>query len=224
MARETGRLTKWFDDRGFGFIRRDGGAGELYIHIKDIQRDGHRPAVGDRMSFAVAQGKNGRPSAVRAQLIAAPPPQTPDEPQRATRPPPPPSAMLAPRIWAAATLLGLLAANIALNLLPVWVAALYFIGGACSFYLYRLDKHAAGRNYMRTPERKLHLIDITFGIVGGLLAQHHFRHKTFKPRFVMTTALITALHVLVQGFILSDVFAPGSLGAALRALGINLGQ
>jgi uncharacterized membrane protein YsdA (DUF1294 family)/cold shock CspA family protein len=222
VARETGELIKWFDDRGFGFIRRDGG-GELYIHIKEIQRDGHRPAVGDRMSFATAPGKNGRLSAVRAQMLVIAPPATPEAPPRATRPAPPPGLM-APRIWAAATLLALLAANIFLGILPVWAAALYFIAGACSFYLYRLDKHAAGRNYLRTPERKLHLLDLTFGIIGGLLAQHYFRHKTFKPGFVMTTALITALHVLIQGFIFSDVFAPGRLGAALRALPGHLGQ
>jgi uncharacterized membrane protein YsdA (DUF1294 family)/cold shock CspA family protein len=222
VARETGELTKWFDDRGFGFIRRDSG-GELYVHIKDIERTGQRPAAGDRVSFATAPGKNGRPSAVRVQIVVIAPAPAPEAPPRQTRPAPPP-ILLAPRIWAAATLLALLAADIIMRILPVLVAALYLIAGACSFYLYRLDKHAAGRNYFRTPERKLHLLDLTFGIIGGLLAQHYFRHKTFKSGFVMTTALITALHVLVLGFIFSDVFAPGKLGQALRALPGHLGQ
>lgn len=220
MTRETGELVKWFDDRGFGFIRR--GGGEIYLHIKDLKRDGARPVVGDRISYAVADGKNGRPVAVRAEVVAAAPP-TPEAPQRISRPVAEP-ILLSPRIWAAAILLALLAADIYLRILPVWAAALYLIAGLGSFWAYRRDKQAAGRQYFRMPERKLHLLDLTFGIIGGLLAQHYYRHKTYKPGYVMITAMIAALHVLILGFIFSDVFAPGKLGAALRALPGHLGQ
>ena len=56
----------------------------------------------------------------------------------------------------------------------------------------------------------------TFGIIGGLLAQHVLRHKTYKPGFVTVTALITALHVLTLGLIMFGVYAPGSIGDFFR--------
>jgi uncharacterized membrane protein YsdA (DUF1294 family) len=64
----------------------------------------------------------------------------------------------------------------------------------------------------------LHLADLAFGIVGGLLAQHVLRHKTYKLGFVMVTGLITALHVLTLGLIMVGVYAPGSVGDVFRSL------
>jgi uncharacterized membrane protein YsdA (DUF1294 family) len=75
---------------------------------------------------------------------------------------------------------------------------------------------------MARARARLHLLDLTFGIIGGLLAQHVLRHKTYKPGFVMITALITALHVLTLGLIMFGVYAPGSSatssGMVLRRL------
>ena len=120
------------------------------------------------------------------------------------------------RVAAAAVILVLLANNIMLQRLPVWVALLYAIAGVISFLFYRADKRAAEKRQWREPERRLHLIDLTFGIIGGLLAQHVLRHKTYKPGFVTITALITALHVLTLGLIMFGVYAPGSAGDYFR--------
>jgi uncharacterized membrane protein YsdA (DUF1294 family) len=90
------------------------------------------------------------------------------------------------------------------------------IAGVASFLFYQADKRAAARREWREPERRLHLLDLTFGIIGGLLAQHVLRHKTYKPGFVMVTGLITALHVLTLGLIMFGVYAPGSVGDAFR--------
>lgn len=217
MAREEGELVDWYDDRGFGFIRRADGAGNIYVHITAIRRDGVRPQVGDRMRFSIAPGKGGRPSAVNVQIVKEAPAPTPDAPPRLARPKRTPM-ILSPRMWAAVTILALLAADISFGILPVWTALLYAIAGPGSFYLYGRDKQAAGKRVSRVPEIRLHLLDLCFGIVGGLLAQHVYRHKTSKAGYIVTTSLITALHVLVLGFILSDVFAPGRLGEALRNL------
>lgn len=93
---------------------------------------------------------------------------------------------------------------------------LYLIAGIASFVFYQADKRAAERREWREPERRLHLLDLTFGIIGGLLAQHVLRHKTYKPGFVTVTALITALHVLTLGLIMFGVYAPGSIGDFFR--------
>jgi uncharacterized membrane protein YsdA (DUF1294 family) len=120
------------------------------------------------------------------------------------------------RTAAAATLIVLLGNNIMLGRFPVWVGLLYIIGGVVTWLLYYTDKRAAERSQWREPERILHLADLTFGIVGGLLAQHVLRHKTYKPGFVMVTALITALHVLTLGLIMFGVYAPGTVGDFFR--------
>ena len=46
MARETGILEDWHDARGFGFIRRPGGA-KIYVHMKSIGKSTERPKPGD---------------------------------------------------------------------------------------------------------------------------------------------------------------------------------
>ncbi len=120
------------------------------------------------------------------------------------------------RTAAAATIIVLVGNNIMLDRFPVWIGLLYIIGGGVTWLLYRADKRAAERREWREPERLLHLAGLTFGIVGGLLAQHVLRHKTYKPGFVMITALITALHVLTLGLIMVGVYAPGTVGDFFR--------
>ena len=121
------------------------------------------------------------------------------------------------RTAAAATIIVLLGNNIMLGRFPVWVGLLYIIGGIASWLFYEADKRAAERREWRAPERRLHLADLSFGIIGGLLAQHVLRHKTYKPGFVMVTALITALHVLTLGLIMVAVYVPGGVGDFFRA-------
>lgn len=214
MAREQGELVDWRDERGFGFIRRPGGAGKIYVHMKSIGKSVDRPEPGDHMDYEVSVDKNGRPVAVDVKLTRAKPQPAP------TLDAPSASLHISPRIAAAAVILILLSANIFLERLPVWVALLYLIAGVGSFILYRGDKRAAAQRQWRKPERRLQLLDLTFGIVGGLCAQHFFRHKTYKPGFVTVTALITALHVLTLGLILFGVYAPGSVGDFFRQPGI----
>ncbi|HEY7799410.1 MAG TPA: DUF1294 domain-containing protein [Hyphomonadaceae bacterium] len=218
MTRETGVLVDWRDDRGFGFIRRPGSAGKIYVHMKSIGKSVDRPRHGDKLEYTVGKDKAGRPVALDVIFVRDMPP-----------PPPPPKSFVearshaphtvmgvATRVVGAAVILALLSADIITGRLPVWVAALYLIAGIGSFMLYWQDKLAAVGQGWRKPEIRLQLLDLTFGIIGGLFAQHVFRHKTYKPDFVSITALIAALHILVLGLILFDVFAPGSIGEVIR--------
>jgi CspA family cold shock protein len=51
---------KWFNEqKGFGFIEKDGG-GDLFVHYSAIQAGGFKTlAEGQRVSFDVAQGQKG---------------------------------------------------------------------------------------------------------------------------------------------------------------------
>jgi uncharacterized membrane protein YsdA (DUF1294 family)/cold shock CspA family protein len=221
MSRETGELVDWKDDRGFGFIQRPGGTETIFVHIRAIRRAVERPKIGDRMSYSVGVGKGGRTVATDVDIITPPPASAPGaaapKPRRLGRPKAP-DMLLSGRVWAAAVLLGLLAANIYLGRLPVWAAGLYLIAGITSFCTYWIDKRAANARISRTPESTLHTIDLVFGVIGGLLAQHILRHKTFKKGYVFETGMIAAAHILVLGLVLLQVFGPDPIGDLLKGV------
>lgn len=233
MAREKGILEDWHDARGFGFIRRPGGA-KLYVHMKSIGKSTERPRPGDLLSYEIGEGANGRVAALKVRILtpeAATPAATPppaegaspvapthaaSSPPKKSREPKPGFRQVSVRTAAAGTIIVLLSNDIMLGRFPVWVGLLYVIGGIASWVFYQADKRAAENRQWRAPERSLHLADLAFGIIGGLLAQHALRHKTYKPGFVMVTALITALHVLTLGLIMFGVYAPGGVGDFFR--------
>jgi cold shock protein len=60
MARITGKV-KWFNDaKGFGFITRDDGGKDCFVHHTAIQGQGFKSlAEGARVEFDVVEGPKG---------------------------------------------------------------------------------------------------------------------------------------------------------------------
>jgi CspA family cold shock protein len=52
---------KWFRaDKGYGFIQRDNGDADVFVHFTAIQQDGYRTLnEGDRVEFSVVKGSKG---------------------------------------------------------------------------------------------------------------------------------------------------------------------
>lgn len=63
--RKHGKLTKWNDDRGFGFISASQSNEEIFVHISAFSRDGSRPQLNELVSFETETGRDGRLQAVR---------------------------------------------------------------------------------------------------------------------------------------------------------------
>ncbi|MGB3341351.1 MAG: cold-shock protein [bacterium] len=52
---------KWFDSRkGFGFIEKEDGSGDVFAHFQDIAGEGYRSLnEGDRVKFEITQSPKG---------------------------------------------------------------------------------------------------------------------------------------------------------------------
>jgi cold shock CspA family protein len=51
--RIQGTLSKWNDDRGFGFITPAQGGPEVFLHISSFPKDGRRPFIGELLEFEI---------------------------------------------------------------------------------------------------------------------------------------------------------------------------
>jgi cold shock protein len=63
---------KMFSERGFGFITRDDGAGDVFVHISAVAASGLRALQpGDRVGFNLVAGRAGREQAADVRLLDA---------------------------------------------------------------------------------------------------------------------------------------------------------
>lgn len=67
MAKQTGTVEFFKDDKGYGFIRPDGGGKDVFVHHSVIQMDGFKSLKrGDRVEFEITDDPKGpRASDVR---------------------------------------------------------------------------------------------------------------------------------------------------------------
>lgn len=67
---QTGTLRSWNEDRGFGFIAPNDGGPEVFVHISAFARDGTRPTVGEKVTFELDKGRDGRLQATGVNRLA----------------------------------------------------------------------------------------------------------------------------------------------------------
>lgn len=203
-----GQLTQWNDDRGFGFIAGDDGQ-RYFVHISEISRINTRPRQGDEVTFKSGRGRDGRPQAQSVKIAGANPRATREILQRGAAPK---STGLDWRLPVALGLAALLAAGFLLGGISWELPAIYAVMGLVSLLNYRLDKHFAETGQWRTSEATLLTIDLCCGIIGGLVAQALFRHKTRKASYVATTWVLVLVHALWLGGLAFGFIQIGQLG------------
>lgn len=79
--RIDGKLAKWNDERGFGFIAPLQGGSEIFVHISAFPKDTRRPQPGELLSFEIAPGNDGKKRAANVRR----PPYPSARPARAQR-------------------------------------------------------------------------------------------------------------------------------------------
>ncbi|NEV62549.1 excalibur calcium-binding domain-containing protein [Thiorhodococcus minor] len=63
-----GRLQRWNDDKGFGFIRPLNASGDVFVHISAFKGMPRRPVVGDVINYSLETDREGRSRAIKATI------------------------------------------------------------------------------------------------------------------------------------------------------------
>ena len=67
-----GRVIWFSDEKGYGFIRREAGGGDVFVHFSAIEGKGHRGlAEGETVEFTIVNGPKGQ-QAQEVRRVAGP--------------------------------------------------------------------------------------------------------------------------------------------------------
>src|SRR5258708_1847480 len=69
--RRQGKIAKWNDERGFGFISSSEGD-SVFVHISSLPRSDRRPSVNAAVSYTLAFDSHGRLQANDVRFIVGP--------------------------------------------------------------------------------------------------------------------------------------------------------
>ncbi|MCP2032403.1 uncharacterized membrane protein YsdA (DUF1294 family)/cold shock CspA family protein [Okibacterium sp. HSC-33S16] len=192
----TGQLTRWEDDRGFGFITPLDGGADVFLHISAVPRTAARPQQGDLLNYSIERAEDGKRRATRVELVrttstAARPPRAPSSRPRA--------AGVLTALASAAVFFAALLVQTEWWSLPQWVAVWYLATSILCFIVYSVDKSAAVAGRWRTPESTLLGLGLIAGWPGALVAQQVLRHKLRKSSYMSAFAgtVVANLAVLV---------------------------
>ena len=202
--RKEGTIVRWNDDKGFGFIRSDSIAQDVFVHARDYRpHAGEVPRQGLRVSFEDVHvgGKGPRAIAVRPLAAAATRQRSaaaraPGSRQRqAVRSP---AAASGSGAWWAFPLMAAYALALAWLVwqrqAPWWLLAVSMLLNLATFFAYWQDKYAAQQRRWRVKEDTLHLWSLAGGWIGAWFAQQVLRHKSVKPSFRAAYGATVVMH------------------------------
>jgi uncharacterized membrane protein YsdA (DUF1294 family)/cold shock CspA family protein len=195
-ALASGTLSRWDDDRGFGFISPAAGWGTVFVHISAFPRGARRPVVGDTVSYRVETTAEGKTRAAGVQYFGAAGVSNG------------PSARFRSRSGSYVVVVAFVALLVAAVVAwepPLWIPGLYLGASLVCFVAYAADKAAARNGGWRVSEGSLLVLGLIGGWPGALIAQQRLRHKTIKPSFRF--AFWVTVLVNIGAFIL--ISAPG---------------
>lgn len=171
--KKAGRIKSWNAEKGYGFIDVHADLKDVFFHVTALQTRSVQPKPGDRVSFEIARGKDGRMQAIDVTIAGAPK-STKDT-----------GASRFPVLFGLAALGGIVVSALG-GYLPRQVGIVCVVASIVAFAAYAVDKARASRNAWRIPEANLHLIALCGGWPGALAAQHLLRHKNRKQEFQVT--------------------------------------
>jgi Cold shock proteins len=68
MDLEKGKLLRWIDNKGFGFIKPEKGGADIFIHISALKSMSRPPVVGDIIHYETHLDDKGKLRAINAKI------------------------------------------------------------------------------------------------------------------------------------------------------------
>lgn len=205
--RHWGRITKWDDERGFGFISSHKGGDPIFFHVSSLHHRDGRPSLNEPVSYRVGIDPQGRRQANDVRFVGA----SSAPPMRQMRP-----RVAVPITFALSFLIVIAALALGGWLEMSWLI-LYYGTSLITYSCYSRDKTAALNARRRTPESTLHMMSLVGGWPGALIAQALLQHKTRKPSFLIAYWSTAIINCIALGMIVYKGVSPmrALLGAAV---------
>ncbi|MDM8531045.1 cold shock and DUF1294 domain-containing protein, partial [Anaerolineales bacterium HSG25] len=188
IAWKKGVLTKWDDEKGFGFIQPlNKKEKQLFIHISGFRTDmARRPFVGDTLYYQITQHEaTGKYRACKAHVRGV----KDGDLERAK-----------PHPFQAVVAQSLIIFPFGASLYLLWAVGnpfplmMYAVMSVITTWLYYDDKNRAQQKRWRTPEYLIHFAELLGGWPGALFAQYNIRHKNSKFSYQIEFWIIVCLH------------------------------
>ncbi|MDD2725297.1 MAG: DUF3465 domain-containing protein [Methylovulum sp.] len=64
----SGKLKRWNDEKGFGFVQSENQKNDIFIHISAFKNMPRRPIVGDVIYYQIHVGDDGKTKAINARI------------------------------------------------------------------------------------------------------------------------------------------------------------
>jgi uncharacterized membrane protein YsdA (DUF1294 family)/cold shock CspA family protein len=189
--RYQGRVIKWYDDKGFGFVRASTDSKDVFLHISEIQKLNKRPEINELVTYEIANDEKGRFRAVNVGYVSG---------KEASKK----SSISTSFSYTFLAFIFLFTAFVLertlKGLLPHFYIFIYLGANLIVFLYYYQDKTSATKNGWRTQESTLHWLSLLGGWGGAYIAQKLFRHKHKKASFMFTykwTVIFNCLMIIL---------------------------
>ena len=205
--KQQGRVTKWQEDKGFGFIETEAGE-SIFFHVSEFKAQ-RCPAIGEEVVFTIGYDNQSRLQAKEVQELSFVQQKMAQKNKQIRQRNHKRSVQAEfesgqkKRLFLGVGFYGVLTLLAVMNKLSWLVVSWYIVLGVITYAMYAKDKAAAQSDDWRTPESTLHLLSALGGWVGAMVAQTYLRHKSQKAEFRLAYYLTVIINMAGLLFILA---------------------
>ncbi len=214
MLKKQGKIIKWDDAKGFGFILPEESKKHIFVHIKSFANRNIRPSINQSVVYTVSKNKDGKQSAINVtratdNLLGNKTNKknislksiSNNNSNYAIDYKSSHKINIAYMIFVLTFLSFLLYFSIN-GKLPLYIIVFYGTISVITYFSYSVDKSKSITKEYRTSEKSLHLLSLIGGWMGAIIAQQRFRHKNKKISFqiVFWITVIFNISILIHKF------------------------